>query len=83
MTAPADDMVTRGSSERRGCRPAGETMATLAGHRADCAALTSITGAAPTGDLRQVDLAGFRPRPRLCVESSFGYKLFLRFQFSF
>ena len=41
--------------------PLGEKMATLAGRRADCAALTSITGAAPTSDFRQVDLAGFRP----------------------
>jgi hypothetical protein len=50
---------------------------------ADCAALTSITGAGSTGDLRQVDLAGFRPRPRFRVESSYGYERFLRFEFSF
>ena len=54
---------------------------------AECAALTSTTGAAPTGDLRQVDLAGFWPRPSLCaelrLESGFGYKLFLRFELGF
>ena len=58
-------------------------MATLAGHRADCAALTSITGAAPTGDLRQVDLAGFRPPAQALNRIELRLQLFLRFQFSF
>ena len=42
-----------------------------------------LDSGAASGDLRQVDLAGFRHRPGLCVESSFGHKLFLRFEFSF
>jgi hypothetical protein len=49
-------------------------------------ATASCASAARTGDLRQIDLAGLRPRPSLCaefcIESSFSYEFVIRFEFS-